>query len=122
MKESAKWRSGRAAERTGVIFSSGRGGKRPPQGSRDIRIGRQHGGHMMVPPWIGSSFEVIETEFTLHILVGAFGPPPLLGPADQLVQARALGQRRERAKLHRHLVPVRADRDAALACVTEAFQ
>jgi len=48
-----------------------------------------------MPAWKAPAFEVVETEFALEILVGAFGAPPLHHSADELPLGQSFGKSRE---------------------------
>ena len=92
--ESTKCRSGRALVRT-VCGRDRRGGEMPQPFADDERVAAEDDAGVVVPAWKGSSFEVVEPELTLQLLVGALGPPPLLDDADDLLLAHATRQRRE---------------------------
>ena len=53
MKESGKWRSGRALVRTGFHFSSGRGGNSVGVFSDNEGVTEEDGGNVLVPATIG---------------------------------------------------------------------
>ena len=55
MKESAKWRSGRAAVRWSTTRPGGRGGESPQAFRLDERVAGQDATDVMVPPGISSS-------------------------------------------------------------------
>jgi hypothetical protein len=95
MKESAKWRSGRAAERTGSMRPSGREGKNAVAFGHHEGVAAEDDGYVVVPAAETAALEVIETEFPLEVLIGALGTPALHGDADELVEGRVRGQRRE---------------------------
>ena len=86
MNESAKWRSGRSVERTSGTGPSGRGGKRPSEDGQDESVTGKDHSYVVLPSGIGSTFEVIETEFPFHVLVCALCPPSLFGKTYELAQ------------------------------------
>ena len=92
MNESAKCRSGRVFDRTRATGISGRGGERPSEDGQDEGVADEDNTYMVLPPWIRSAFEVVETEFALHVLIGPFCSPALLCQANQFVQRRTLWQ------------------------------
>ena len=55
-----------------------------------VRNGRQD--HVMLPPRIAPTFEVIEAQFALEFLVLLLDGPPLMGQADQRPQRGGGGE------------------------------
>src|SRR5208282_5853295 len=93
-KESAKWRSGRDFERTSSTLPSGRGGKMLHSLSDDEGVAAERDGHVVVPAVEAATFEVVQAEFALHLLVDQLGPVALLvGAHDLLLAHRALERR-----------------------------
>ena len=78
MKESAKWRSGRDRERTVVTRPGGRGGKSADALSDHEGVAAQDDGNVMMPAREGPTFEMIEPELALEVLVHALSSPALL--------------------------------------------
>src|SRR6266542_6612303 len=78
ISESLKWRSGRERERVVLRRADGRGGKGPPAFGDQEGVTGDDDADVVVPASIASAFEVIETEFTLGILIDALGAPALL--------------------------------------------
>ncbi len=95
-KESAKWRSGRAVERTGWTNPSRRGGKTPYAFRDDEGVATKDYGDVVVPTRERTTLVVIEAELALELFVRSLGAPPLFGRADDLLLAHPARQRRER--------------------------
>src|ERR1700685_1705552 len=68
MKESAKWRSGRAADRVKGTFAFRRGGKSAGWFRADEGIAPQGDRDVVVPPWKRATLEVVEPELALEVL------------------------------------------------------
>lgn len=92
-RESTKWRSGRARERTGMTRPSARGGKSPGTFGHEEGVRAQDGGDMVMPPGEAPSLEVIEPQFTLELLVSLLGAVALLEEADDLLLRHPAGER-----------------------------
>ena len=56
------------------------------------RVGEQRERDMMMPSAPGASFEVVETELVLQLLVGVFDPPAILDHPDEVLLRRRLGE------------------------------
>src|SRR4051812_47396743 len=95
MKESAKWRSGRDADRVGTSFPSGRGGKTPHPFRNDERVAAQDDGDVVMPAREGAALEVVQSELALELFVRALGAPAFLDGAHDLLLRHAPRQRRE---------------------------
>ena len=85
MKESATWRSGREEVRDVSIRCAVRRGEMPSTLGDDECVAGQGHRDVVMPSLKASSLEVIETQLTLEILVGALGSPPLLDVSNQLL-------------------------------------
>ncbi len=57
--------------------------KKPSTLGNDECVTRQHGRDVVAPPGIAATFEVVEPQLTLHILVGTFCAPPWFDLTDQ---------------------------------------
>src|SRR6266536_776561 len=95
MKLSAKCRSGREVLRVVAQRPSGRGGKTLHAFGDDERVAAEGDGDVVVPAREASSFEVVEAELALQILVDTLGAPSLHDEPDELSLGDGLGQRRE---------------------------
>src|ERR1700722_509612 len=96
MKESAKGRSGRRAERVVPTRPSGREGKMAKLLSDHEGVTTEREGDVVVPPAQAAAFEVVEPQLTLHVLVEAFRAPALLEDAHHLLGAELSGDRHQR--------------------------
>src|SRR5271169_1454108 len=94
-RESTKWRSGRATERTGFTRPSGRGGKSSRPFGHEEGVRAEHGGYVVVPAGEAPPLEVIEPQLALELLVGLLGAVPLLDEADDLLLGHPAGERGE---------------------------
>jgi hypothetical protein len=81
-RESTKWRSGRATERTGFTRPSGRGGKSSGTFGHEECVRAEDGGDVVVPAGEAPSLEVIEPQLALELLVDLLGAVALLEKAD----------------------------------------
>src|ERR1019366_1831612 len=95
-KESAKWSSGRDFERTRSTLPFGRGGEMLHSLSDDEGVAAERDSHVVVPAGETATFEVVEAEFALHLLVDQLGPIALLEGTDDLLLAHRAFERRER--------------------------
>ena len=75
MSESWKWRSGRVVVRVVVSCSCARGGKRSHLFSDQEGIASERHSDVMMPSNPRATFVVVETQFALEVLVGAFDAP-----------------------------------------------
>src|SRR5271165_2530204 len=95
MKESRKWRSGRARERMGLMAPSTRGGEMPHPFGNDERVAAEDDGDVVVPSGERTSLEVVEPELALHLFIDTLGAPSLLEDAYDLLLAQPASQRCE---------------------------
>src|SRR5262245_39617293 len=95
-KESAKWRSGRVADRLNGTGPCRRGGKIAGALGDHEGEAAEHDGNVMMPTGEGAALEVVEAEFALQVLVHALGSPALLEDAHDLLLAHLVWQRAER--------------------------
>jgi len=72
---------------------SGRGGKALERERSATKNANQHDGDMVVPAAEGAAFVVIESQFSLGVLVHALGAPSLLDPPDELTPGHGCRQR-----------------------------
>ena len=77
MKESAKWRSGRASLRTVSTRPSARQGKNAMAFSHREGVAAEDDGYVVMPTAEFAALVVVETELSLEVLVGALGAPAL---------------------------------------------
>ena len=91
MNELAKWRSGRAFERTVSTTprlpgsgSDGRGGKSALEFGHDERETAEYDRDVVVPAAVRPALEVVQAKLSLGVLVHALGPPPLLHTPHEL--------------------------------------
>ena len=88
-KDDGKCRSGREGERVGRVRPLGCRGAawktvaRPPGG--DERVAAQHDGDVVMPTPEAATFEVVEPQLALHLLVGFFRSVALLEQANDLL-------------------------------------
>src|SRR6185295_6149882 len=92
MKESAKCRSGRDAERVVGTLPGGRGGKSPHPLSDDKGVAADDDGNVVVPSRKGAAFEVVEPELAFEVFVHALRSPSFLDDANDLLVAHAMQQ------------------------------
>src|SRR5580704_2419463 len=95
-KESAKCRSGRDGLRAMGTGPSRRGGGMPHALSDDEGVAADDDGDVVVPADPATSFEVVESQLGLHLLVGLLGSPALLEDPDDLLAGHRSRQSRER--------------------------
>src|SRR5262245_47593612 len=88
--ECVQWRSGRQDVRSGMNKPRSGGGKMPHTFGNDERVAAEGNGDVMVPAAEAAAFEVIEAEFFLEFLVGAFGAVALLQQANELLMTCCL--------------------------------
>jgi hypothetical protein len=91
-KESAKWRSGRDGDRPIGPGPSARGKKSADPLGDHKGVATEHDGDVVVPSDEASSFVVVESELSLELLINAFGLPPLLDGANDLLFAHSPAQ------------------------------
>ena len=85
MNESAKWRSGRATVRWSATGPSRRGGKSADLLADDERVAAERDRYVMVPTGEPAPLEVIQSQFSFEILVGALGAVTLFDDADHFL-------------------------------------
>src|SRR5262245_6866132 len=95
MNESWKCRSGRARDRVIATGPSTRGGEMPHAFGNNERVAAEDDGYVMMPSGKRAPFEVVETELSFELFVGALRAPPLLEQTDDLLPAHATRQRRQ---------------------------
>ncbi len=95
MKLSGKCRSGRERLRVVSQRPSGRGEITLHAFGDDERVAAEGDGDVVVPAAETPSFEVVEAELALQVLVDALGAPALHDDADELSLGDVFGQGRE---------------------------
>src|SRR5260221_841701 len=93
--ESSKWRAGRERVRESAMGPCCRGGKSADPLGDDERVATEHDRHVMMPPFEAATFEVIESELALQLLVNALGLPTLFDRANDLLLGHAMSELRE---------------------------
>ena len=92
MKESGKWRSGRARLRTSWTGASSRGGKSASALGNDEGKTCECDGHVVVPTAEAPSFEMVEPKLALEILVRTLSSPALLDDSQGLLACESLAR------------------------------
>src|SRR5271170_8093234 len=95
VKESAKWRSGREDDLSTRTFPSLRGGEVPQTLSDDEGVAAKDDRDVMMPAAEAPSFEVVEAQLALHLLVGGLCTPALFDDAHEQLLAHRARQRRQ---------------------------
>ena len=90
ISESWKWRSGREADRTGVLRAESRGGKGPRSLGGEEGEAAERDGDVVVPAAEAAAFEVIEAELAFEVLVDPLGAPPFFQEVHELDEGHAL--------------------------------
>src|SRR5260221_2266994 len=99
MRESWKWRSGRARDRVVATRPSGLGGKTSGALGDEEGEAGERTTDVMWPAGVRASLEVVEAHLALEILVRPLGAPALLDATNQILPGHGSGERGEHVVL-----------------------